>query len=157
MASQTLQGLIWVLLFVPPQALGLHKESSEARWSSTYYEDMGLQERCQLKWRLSWAIHTVDRFSAMCYGLPPLVSDDSCVAGIPREDTTYPLFSSSSFLMVEGDLQQVTDITCHYSDLSDMQAQVLRYSRSDHLLPLPAAQYGTGQCCVWDCSSNLSN
>lgn len=84
-------------------ALGLHKENYKSRWSSPYYQNMDQAERCQLRWRLFWAVHTLDRFLAMCYGLPPLISDEDCAADIPREDNFYPPPRSSSFLMIEYD------------------------------------------------------
>ena len=86
------------------QALGLHREHSELRWNSPYYQSMDRAERRQLRWRLFWAVHTSDRFLAMCYGLPPLISDEDCVAGVPCEDNIYPAPGSSSFLMIEDDL-----------------------------------------------------
>ncbi|KAB8218141.1 fungal-specific transcription factor domain-containing protein [Aspergillus novoparasiticus] len=90
------------------QALELHKEDSEMRWTSPYYQRMDLAEKRQLKWRLFWAIHTSDRFLAMCYGLPPLISDEDCVADIPREDCIYPPTGSSSFLMLDGENDSAT-------------------------------------------------
>jgi hypothetical protein len=90
------------------QALELHKEDSEMRWTSPYYQSMDLAERRQLKWRLFWAVHTSDRFLAMCYGLPPLISDEDCVANIPREDCIYPRTGSSSFLMLDDNRRPAT-------------------------------------------------
>ncbi|KAJ2893257.1 hypothetical protein MKZ38_008852 [Zalerion maritima] len=87
------------------QALSLHKENSELRWSSSYYRTMEPSERCQLRRRLFWGVHTSDRFLAMCYGLPFLISDDDCVAGAPCEDNIYPTPGCSSFLMLEDDLE----------------------------------------------------
>lgn len=89
------------------QALGLHRDGSERRWNSPYYERMSYTERCQLRRRLFWAVHTGDRFLAMCYGLPLLMSDDDCLAGTPCEDDVYPLPGCSSFLMIEDDLAAV--------------------------------------------------
>lgn len=90
------------------QALELHKEDSEMRWTSPYYQSMDLVEKRQLKWRLFWAVHTSDRFLAMCYGLPPLISDEDCVVEIPREDCIYPPTGSSSFLMLDGENDSAT-------------------------------------------------
>ncbi|KAJ5766174.1 uncharacterized protein N7511_003790 [Penicillium nucicola] len=84
-------------------ALGLHKEDSELCWASPYYQKMDFMERRQLKSRLFWAVHTSDRFLAMCYGLPPLIADEDCVADIPRDDCAYPEKGSSSFLMLDVD------------------------------------------------------
>ncbi|KAB8241680.1 hypothetical protein BDV35DRAFT_384716 [Aspergillus flavus] len=89
-------------------ALELHKEDSEMRWTSPYYQSMDLVEKRQLKWRLFWAVHTSDRFLAMCYGLPPLISDEDCVVEIPREDCIYPPTGSSSFLMLDGENDSAT-------------------------------------------------
>lgn len=86
------------------QALGLHKDGSEQRWTSPYYRDMDLSERCQLRRRLFWAVHTSDRFLAMCYGLPLIISDGDCLADAPCENTVYPSPRCSSFLMIEDDL-----------------------------------------------------
>lgn len=86
------------------QALGLHRDGSERRWKSPYYQHMAHAERCQLRRRLFWAVHTGDRFLAMCYGLPLVMSDDDCLAGTPCEDDIYPLPGCSSFLMIEDDL-----------------------------------------------------
>lgn len=88
-------------------ALGLHKEHSELRWNSPYYHYMDIAEKCQLRRRLFWAVHTSDRFLAMCYGLPFLISDEDGVAGIPCEDNVYPNPGNASFLMVEDDLNEV--------------------------------------------------
>ncbi|QMW35689.1 hypothetical protein G4B84_011180, partial [Aspergillus flavus NRRL3357] len=90
------------------QALELHKEDSEMRWTSPYYQSMDLVEKRQLKWRLFWAVHTSDRFLAMCYGLPPLISDEDCVVEIPREDCIYPPTGSPSFLMLDGENDSAT-------------------------------------------------
>lgn len=86
------------------QALGLHKDGSEQRWTSPYYRNITLPERCQQRRRLVWAVHTSDRFLAMCYGLPLVISDGDCLADAPCEDTVYPLSGCSSFLMIEDDL-----------------------------------------------------
>ena len=87
------------------QALELHKENSETRWNSSYYQSMDNDERRQLRWRLFWAVHTSDRFLAMCYSLPLAILDEDCNAGIPCEDNIYPPPGSSSFLMIEDDLR----------------------------------------------------
>ncbi|KAH7136274.1 fungal-specific transcription factor domain-containing protein, partial [Dactylonectria macrodidyma] len=88
------------------QALGLHKEKSELRWNSPYYQLMEPTEKEQLRRRLFWAVHTSDRFLAMCYGLPLLISDDDCAADVPCEDKIYPPLGCSSFLMLEDDLDE---------------------------------------------------
>ncbi|CAK7219661.1 hypothetical protein SBRCBS47491_003922 [Sporothrix bragantina] len=85
------------------QALGVHKDRSELRWSSSYVRSMDPAERSQLRYRLFWAVHTSDRFLAMCYGLPLVMTDDDCHASAPGEDSVYPLPGCSSFLMVEED------------------------------------------------------
>ncbi|CAK7224167.1 hypothetical protein SCUCBS95973_005428 [Sporothrix curviconia] len=86
------------------QALGVHKDRGELRWTSPYVRDMDPEERGQLRRRLFWAVHTSDRFLAMCYGLPLVMSDEECQAGAPTETSVYPLPGCSSFLMVEEDL-----------------------------------------------------
>jgi hypothetical protein len=68
---------------------------------------MDIAEKCQLRRRLSWAVHTSDRFLAMCYGLPFLISDEDGVAGMPCEDNVYPNPGNAHFLMVEDDLNGV--------------------------------------------------
>ncbi|KAH7160467.1 fungal-specific transcription factor domain-containing protein [Dactylonectria estremocensis] len=88
------------------QALGLHKDKSELRWNSPYCQLMELAEKEQLRRRLFWAVHTSDRFLAMCYGLPLLISDDDCSADAPCEDNIYPPRGCSSFLMLEDDLDE---------------------------------------------------
>ena len=90
------------------QALGVHKECSELRWNSPYYQSMDRAERRQLRWRLFWAVHTSDRFLSMCYGLPLLILDEDCTAGVPCEDNIYPPPGSSSFLMIEDDLHDLS-------------------------------------------------
>ncbi|CAK7199558.1 hypothetical protein SEUCBS139899_002238 [Sporothrix eucalyptigena] len=86
------------------QALGVHKDRGELRWTSPYVRDMDPEERSQLRRRLFWAVHTSDRFLAMCYGLPLVMSDEECQAAAPTENSVYPLPGCSSFLMVEEDL-----------------------------------------------------
>lgn len=44
----------------------------------------------------------------MCYGLPPLISDEDCIAEIPREDCIYPQTGSSSFLILDGENDSAT-------------------------------------------------
>ncbi|CAI7654818.1 unnamed protein product [Penicillium pancosmium] len=81
--------------------LGLARKDSELFWTSPYYQHMDPTERHQLKCRLFWAVHTSDRFLAMCYGLPPLIPEEECVADIPRDDCAYPANGFSSFLMLD--------------------------------------------------------
>ncbi|KAH6880731.1 fungal-specific transcription factor domain-containing protein [Thelonectria olida] len=88
------------------QALGLHKENSGLGWSSPYYRSMEREERSQLRRRLFWAVHTSDRFLAMCYGLPLLIADKDCAVDAPCEDNVYPAPGSTSLLMIEDDLDQ---------------------------------------------------
>lgn len=89
------------------QALGLHRETTAGlRWSSPYYRTMERAERTQLRRRLFWAVHTSDRFLAMCYGLPLLIADKDCAVDAPCEDNVYPPAGSTSFLMIEDDLNR---------------------------------------------------
>ena len=107
------------------QALGLHKEHSELRWNSRYYQAMDRVERRQLRWRLFWAVYTGDRFLAMCYGLPLLISDEDCVAGVPCEDNIYPPPGSSSFLMIEDDIHDISPASL--SNSSERPITLLTY------------------------------
>ncbi|KIX00125.1 uncharacterized protein Z518_10262 [Rhinocladiella mackenziei CBS 650.93] len=61
----------------------------------------------------------------MCYGLPPLISDEDCVAGIPSEVNIYPPSGSSSFLMIEDDLRDMS--TTGIPDGSNTPTTLLTY------------------------------